>query len=114
MPQAVQPFLLNPRHFQYSVKFLSQIDRLGVASAFVGHNGRIFHEIRFSAQVLDHLDCRPVQRHCAPTSGAFGFADFDFSTAFGVGTVALVYFFDSLPYCQRFLFKVDVAVQQAK
>ena len=114
VPQAVQAFLRNSGSFEDSVVPFAEIPRSGVIAVSVRHKGRIFAEIGLSAQVLDHRHCRPIQRHGALTGGAFGFSDFDLPPAGEIRTVSSRHFLYALPHCQRFIFKVNVAVQQTK
>ena len=62
----MQPFAFDPRGFQDFVVSFSEVHRACEVPIVVAHEGRIFVEVGFFAQILDRLDRGIVERHVAP------------------------------------------------
>ena len=67
-------------------------------------------QVRFHSETQSlSIHCRPVQRHCALTGGAFRLSDFYLHCCFSY-SVTVYNFFYALPYSKRFIFKIDIAI----
>jgi len=112
--EAVETFCFDARGFEDPVESFAEVDGAGNLSVLVGDERAVLAEVKFFAEVFDHLDRGVVERDVTLAGGALQLADSHLSAALCGDSVALADLFYSALNVHDTVVQIDVGIEQAE